>query len=46
MQFGLAALASGATSAFPQGTARPMANAMLITAVLAMICLAIEPPRS
>lgn len=45
MQFGIAALSSAATSAFSQATPRPMANAMLINAALALACLLIAPSR-
>jgi DHA1 family bicyclomycin/chloramphenicol resistance-like MFS transporter len=43
MQYGTAALASAATGAFADSTARPMATAMLATAAVAVLCGFIAP---
>lgn len=46
LQYGIAALSSAGTSAFAQTTPRPMVNAMLLNAVLAISCLLIAPRRT
>lgn len=43
MQYGLAAIASAATSAFAQDSSRPMTTAMLATAALAVVCGLLAP---